>query len=78
MAPSGEGANLAMYDGSELAKAIAANPQELDAALFAYEEALFLRSASEAAEADRMQEMLFGDNSPQGLLNLLTENQPPE
>ena len=75
MAPSGEGANLAMYDGAELAKAIVANAGDIEAALLAYETDLFPRSASEAAEALRMQEVLFGDNSPQGLLDFFNENQ---
>jgi 2-polyprenyl-6-methoxyphenol hydroxylase-like FAD-dependent oxidoreductase len=69
MTPSGEGANLAMYDGAELGKAIAANPGNVEAALFAYEEALFPRSASEAAEANRILEVCFGDNAPQSLLD---------
>jgi len=75
-APSGEGANLAMYDGAELAKAIAANPGNVEAALLAYETDLFPRSAAEAPEADRMQEMLFGDNSPQSLIDFFTANLP--
>jgi 2-polyprenyl-6-methoxyphenol hydroxylase-like FAD-dependent oxidoreductase len=75
MAPSGEGANLAMYDGAQLAKAIAPNAENLEAALLAYETDLFPRSASEAAEANRMQEVLFGDNSPQSLLDFFTGNQ---
>jgi len=74
-APSGEGANLAMYDGAELAKAIAVNTADIEAALLAYETDLFPRSASEAAEADRMQEVLFGDNSPQSLLDFFTSHQ---
>jgi len=78
MAPSGEGANLAMYDGAELAKAIAANAGNVEGALLAYETDLFPRSASEAAEADRMQEVLFGDNSPQSLLDFFTSHQPAE
>ena len=69
MAPSGEGANLAMYDGAQLAMAIAANPEDLEAALLAYETDLFPRSAAEAPEADHMQEVLFGDNAPQSLLD---------
>jgi 2-polyprenyl-6-methoxyphenol hydroxylase-like FAD-dependent oxidoreductase len=76
MAPSGEGANLAMYDGAELAKAIAASAEDVEAALLAYETDLFPRSASEAAEADRMQEVLFGDNSPQSLLDFFSDHQP--
>ena len=75
-APSGEGANLAMYDGAELAKAIAANPGNVEAALLAYETALFPRSAAEAPEADRMQEVLFGDNSPQSLIDFFMANHP--
>jgi 2-polyprenyl-6-methoxyphenol hydroxylase-like FAD-dependent oxidoreductase len=76
MAPSGEGANLAMYDGAELAKAIAASAGDVEAALLAYETDLFPRSASEAAEAERMQEVLFGDNSPQSLLDFFSGHQP--
>lgn len=76
MAPSGEGANLAMYDGAELGKAIAANPGDVEAALLAYEKDLFPRSVSEAVEARRMQEILFGDNAPQSLLDFFANPQP--
>jgi hypothetical protein len=39
-----------MFDGAELEKAIAANPDDVEAALLAYETDLFPRSASVAAE----------------------------
>lgn len=77
-APSGEGANLAMYDGAELAKAIAANAGDVEVALLAYETELFPRSAPEAAEANLMQEVLFGDNSPQSLLDFFAAHGPVE
>jgi 2-polyprenyl-6-methoxyphenol hydroxylase-like FAD-dependent oxidoreductase len=76
MVPSGEGANLAMYDGAQLGKAIAANPRDVEAALLAYEKDLFPRSGSEAAEANRIIEVCFGDNSPQSLLDFFASNQP--
>ena len=75
MIPSGEGANLAMFDGAELGKAIAANPGDVEAALIAYEKDLFPRSASAAAEADELQRLLFGDNAPQSLLDLFIDYQ---
>ena len=68
MAPSGEGANLAMFDGAELGKAIAANPVDIEAALLAYETALFPRSAAEAAEAQRMLEVCLGADAPRSLV----------
>jgi 2-polyprenyl-6-methoxyphenol hydroxylase-like FAD-dependent oxidoreductase len=74
MTPSGEGANLAMNDGAELGKAIAANPGNVEAALLAYEKDLFPRSASEAAEANGLRELLFGDNAPQSLIDFFTGN----
>jgi 2-polyprenyl-6-methoxyphenol hydroxylase-like FAD-dependent oxidoreductase len=78
MVPSGEGANLAMFDGAELGKAIAANPGDVEAALLAYETELFPRSASAAAEAEHTLELCFGDNAPQGLLDLFASHQPVE
>ncbi|MBP2049942.1 2-polyprenyl-6-methoxyphenol hydroxylase-like FAD-dependent oxidoreductase [Streptomyces griseochromogenes] len=72
MIPSGEGANLAMYDGVELGKAIAAHPDDVEAALTEYEQALFPRSAAEAAEAVRLHERMFGDNAPHSLINMFT------
>ena len=69
---AGEGANLAMFDGSELGNAIAAHPGDAEAALAEYEQALFPRSAEFAAESDRNHKLMFGDDTPYGLLDLLT------
>ena len=74
MPPSGEGgANLAMYEGAYLAKAIAANPGNVEAALAAYEMEIFPRSASEAAGAEVVLEICYGDNAPQSLVNFFTQ-----
>lgn len=69
---SGEGANLAMYDGAELGKAIIANPGDVEAALTAYEKELFPRSASAAAESDRNLKLFFNESSPQSVVDLFT------
>ncbi|PTR30076.1 2-polyprenyl-6-methoxyphenol hydroxylase-like FAD-dependent oxidoreductase [Luteibacter sp. OK325] len=76
MMPSGEGANLAMYDGAELGKALAANPGDVEAALLAYEEALFPRSAVAAVEAGELSGLLFGEKAPGSLVNMFTGFQP--
>ncbi len=61
---AGEGANLAMLDGAELASAIAAYPGDTEAALTAYEEALVPRSEASANDSAQSLDTMFG---PQGL-----------
>ncbi|MEU9123834.1 NAD(P)/FAD-dependent oxidoreductase [Streptomyces sp. NPDC048506] len=75
---AGEGANLAMFDGAELGKAIAAHPDDVEAALAEYEQALFPRSAQFAAESDKNHQLIFGDNAPASLLDLLIGQEPTE
>ncbi|WP_327364082.1 FAD-dependent oxidoreductase [Streptomyces sp. NBC_01296] len=75
---AGEGANLAMFDGAELGKAIAAHSDDIEAALAEYEQALFPRSAQFAAESDKNHQLIFGDNAPAGLLDLLTGQESTE
>jgi 2-polyprenyl-6-methoxyphenol hydroxylase-like FAD-dependent oxidoreductase len=72
---AGEGANLAMYDAAELGKAIAAHPGDVEAALIVYEQELFPRSASAAAEADRNLKLFFDENSPHSVVDLFTNYQ---
>lgn len=72
MPPSGEGANLAMFDGAELGRAIAAHPDDIEAALTEYETAMFLRSESEAANARLIMELCLGDRAPLGLIDFFT------
>ena len=72
MPPSGEGANLAMFDGAELGKAIAARPDDIEAALTAYEEALFARSGPAATDARLVLELCLGDGAPFGLVDFFT------
>ena len=74
--PSGEGANLAMLDGADLAKAIAAHPGDVEAALTAYEIGLFPRSALAAREADELHELMFANDSPQRFVDMHVNHQP--
>jgi len=78
MTPSGEGANLAMFDGAELGKALAANPGDVEAALIAYERDLFPRSASAAADAAGILNLCLGPNAPQSLVDMFTSHQPAQ
>ncbi|CAL9328970.1 FAD-dependent oxidoreductase [Streptomyces sp. enrichment culture] len=50
-APNGEGANLAMLDGADLGLALAAHPDDTEAALGRYEEVMFPRGAETATDA---------------------------
>ncbi|MFD5875335.1 FAD-dependent oxidoreductase [Streptomyces sp. NPDC060322] len=69
---AGEGANLAMFDGAELGRALAAHPGDAETALTAYEDALFPRSERTARDSAQSQEMIFHDRAPQPLVDMFT------
>ncbi|MBV2357142.1 FAD-dependent monooxygenase [Streptomyces sp. J2-1] len=69
--PNGEGANLAMYDATELATALAAHPHAPETALTAYEQAMFPRSTTAARDGEDLQNLLFGPDTPRGLIRML-------
>jgi 2-polyprenyl-6-methoxyphenol hydroxylase-like FAD-dependent oxidoreductase len=73
MAPSGEGANLAMFDAAELARFIIAHPHDIERAFINYEAELFPRSSKAAKEAIEIFEVLYGEEAPQSLVNFFNQ-----
>lgn len=72
MPPSGDGANLAMFDGAELGKAIAQHPDDVEAALAAYEKELFPRSEAFYADAHEILDLCLGERAPQSLVDFFS------
>jgi 2-polyprenyl-6-methoxyphenol hydroxylase-like FAD-dependent oxidoreductase len=73
---AGEGANLAMYDGAQLAKAILHHPGDVEAALTAYERDLFLRSAAAAEASAQNLTRFFGEDAPWSVVRLFDRSRP--
>jgi 2-polyprenyl-6-methoxyphenol hydroxylase-like FAD-dependent oxidoreductase len=63
---AGEGANLALLDGADLARSILEHPDDLETALTRYETAMFPRAEEAALE------------SAQGLASCFTPDAPRE
>jgi 2-polyprenyl-6-methoxyphenol hydroxylase-like FAD-dependent oxidoreductase len=75
---AGEGANLAMLDGAELAEAMLAHPDDIETALASYEEASFPRSEAAAAASASNLSISFRSDAPQGMIDLMALYTPQE
>jgi 2-polyprenyl-6-methoxyphenol hydroxylase-like FAD-dependent oxidoreductase len=71
--PAGEGANLALLDGAELAAAIVAHPSDTERALAAYEAAMFPRSQAAATDAHQVLELCLDARAPHGIIEFFTQ-----
>ncbi|MEV5710306.1 NAD(P)/FAD-dependent oxidoreductase [Actinoallomurus sp. NPDC052274] len=67
---AGEGANIALLDGAELGEAVAAHPGDTEAALAAYERAMFPRAETAAAASALSLDLSFREDAPHGVLEM--------
>jgi 2-polyprenyl-6-methoxyphenol hydroxylase-like FAD-dependent oxidoreductase len=77
MPPVGEGANMAMLDGAELALALAARPDDLTTAIGGYETEMFERIAAAAQESADIMKILTSPAGAQGVLKFLQHYEAP-
>ncbi|WP_405055978.1 FAD-dependent monooxygenase [Kribbella sp. NBC_01505] len=63
--PVGEGANLAMLDAADLAKAISSRPDDVESALAEYEPVMLARAARTAKMSAKAAELLSGPDAAQ-------------
>ena len=75
--PDGDGANWALYDGADLAKGIAADPTNIEAAILAFEKEMVPRSAASSIEGYQSFERTFGYNAPDNLRKMMMEVASP-
>jgi 2-polyprenyl-6-methoxyphenol hydroxylase-like FAD-dependent oxidoreductase len=73
MPPVGEGANQAMLDASELAFAIAANPDDLPGAVRSFELAMFDRMQPIAKDSAEMEAMLLSPTAAADMTRFFSE-----
>ncbi|WP_320069379.1 FAD-dependent oxidoreductase [Micromonospora sp. RTGN7] len=72
MPPVGEGANQAMLDAAELARALAAHPTDPDSAIRTYEEAMFTRIHPIAEMSARVQAMMLSPTAAEDITRFFT------
>jgi 2-polyprenyl-6-methoxyphenol hydroxylase-like FAD-dependent oxidoreductase len=61
---AGQGANLAMLDAADLARSLVEHPDDVEAALAAYEAIMFQRAARASAESSMGVQVTFGPDAP--------------
>ncbi|WP_328378003.1 FAD-dependent monooxygenase [Streptomyces sp. NBC_00440] len=69
---AGEGANLALIDGADLARAIIAN-DDLEQAVAAYERTMFPRGAESALQSAYGLDMMFNEEAPKALVDFFAK-----
>ncbi|WP_433538718.1 FAD-dependent oxidoreductase [Micromonospora sp. CA-249363] len=78
MPPVGEGANQAMLDAAELARELVTHAGDPDAAIRAYEEAMFARVQPIAEMCARVQAMMLSPTAADDLVRFFTPRSAPE
>ncbi|WP_322964531.1 FAD-dependent oxidoreductase [Sphingomonas fuzhouensis] len=73
---AGGGANLVMLDGAELAQTIMDHGNNVEAALSAYEGAMFPRSSEVARLSAENLSLFFGNSAPRSVVELFTQLVP--